>query len=110
MIDLLLMAPQQGQPGGGYMNLIFIVMMIVVFYLFMIRPQTKKVSDQKKFMEALQKGDKVVTVAGIHGRINKINENGTLELEIDTNVKVVMERSGISMEYTKALQASGEKK
>ncbi|MFN7593827.1 MAG: preprotein translocase subunit YajC, partial [Bacteroidota bacterium] len=67
MIDLLLMAPQQGQPGGGYMNLIFIVMMIVVFYLFMIRPQTKKVSDQKKFMEALQKGDKVVTVAGIHG-------------------------------------------
>ncbi|MFN4882480.1 MAG: preprotein translocase subunit YajC [Bacteroidota bacterium] len=110
MIDLLLMAPQQGQPGGGYMNLIFIVMMIVVFYLFMIRPQTKKVSDQKKFMEALQKGDKVVTVAGIHGRINKINENGTLELEIDTNVKVVMERSGISMEYTKALQTSSEKK
>jgi preprotein translocase subunit YajC len=104
------MAPQQGQPGGGYMNLIFIVMMIVVFYLFMIRPQTKKVSDQKKFMEALQKGDKVVTVAGIHGRINKINENGTLELEIDTNVKVVMERSGISMEYTKALQTSSEKK
>jgi preprotein translocase subunit YajC len=110
MIDLLLMAPQQGQPGGGYMNLIFIVMMIVVFYLFMIRPQTKKVSDQKKFMEALQKGDKVVNVAGIHGRINKINENGTLELEIDTNVKVVMERSGISMEYTKALQTSSEKK
>ena len=110
MIDLLLMAPQQGQPGGGYMNLIFIVMMIVVFYLFMIRPQTKKVSDQKKFMEALQKGDKVVSVAGIHGRINKINENGTLELEIDTNVKVVMERSGISMEYTKALQTSSEKK
>jgi preprotein translocase subunit YajC len=61
-------------------------------------------------MEALQKGDKVVTVAGIHGRINKINENGTLELEIDTNVKVVMERSGISMEYTKALQTSSEKK
>lgn len=110
MIDLLLMAPQQGQPGGGYMNLIFIVMMIVVFYFFMIRPQTKKVSDQKKFMEALQKGDKVVTVAGIHGRINKMNENGTLELEIDTNVKVIMERSGISMEYTKALQASSEKK
>ncbi len=111
MIEIILMAPQQGQSGGGYMNLIFIVMMIVVFYFFMIRPQTKKVSDQKKFLEALQKGDKIVSVAGIHGRILKMNDNGTLEVEIDNNVKVIMEKSGISMEYTKALQAnSGDKK
>ena len=54
-------------------------------------------------METLQKGDKIITVAGIHGRISRINENGTLEVEIDTNTKVVMERSGISMEYTKSL-------
>ncbi len=106
------MAPQSGdQAGGGYFNLIFIVLMIVVFYFFMIRPQTKKVNDQKKFIEALQKGDKIVMISGIHGRILKMNENGTVEVEIDTNVKVITEKSGISMEYTKALQAnSGDKK
>jgi preprotein translocase subunit YajC len=109
--EILLMSPQQGQSGGGYMNLIFIVMMIAVFYFFMIRPQTKKVNEQKKFLESLQKGDKIVTVAGMHGRIVKINDNGSIEVEIDNNVKVVMEKSGVSMEYTKALNAnSGEKK
>ena len=75
-------------------------------YFFMIRPQTKKARDQKSFLENLQKGDKIVTVAGIHGRISRVNDNGTLEVEIDTNTKVVMERSGISMEYTRALQQS----
>jgi preprotein translocase subunit YajC len=73
-------------------------------YFFMIRPQTKKAKDQKNFLETLQKGDKIITVAGIHGRITRINENGTLEVEIDTNTKVMMERSGISMEYTRAIQ------
>jgi preprotein translocase subunit YajC len=73
-------------------------------YFFMIRPQAKKAKDQKSFIENLQKGDKIVTVAGMHGRILRINDNGTVEVEIDANTKVVMERSGISMEYTKAIQ------
>jgi preprotein translocase subunit YajC len=92
-----------GGPSSGLFNIFFIVAIFGVMYFFMIRPQAKKAKDQKNFIESLQKGDKIVTVAGIHGRISRINENGTVEVEIDTNTKVIMERSGISMEYTKAL-------
>ena len=93
--------------SGGSSTWSMPIMMVAIFgvmYFFMIRPQTKKAKDQKIFLENLQKGDKVVTVAGIHGRILKVNDNGTVEVEIDTNTKVVMERSGISLEYTRALQ------
>ena len=99
------MSQSSGTSGSssGLFNIFFIVAIFAVMYFFMIRPQAKKAKDQKTFMETLQKGDKIVTVAGIHGRIPRINENGTMEVEIDTNTKVIMERSGISMEYTRAL-------
>lgn len=100
---VLLMGPPAGE-GGGYMNLLFIIGMIAVFYFFMIRPQAQKAKSQKQFLESLNKGDKIVTIAGMHGRITRINENGTVEVEIDNNVKITMERSGISMEFTRALQ------
>ena len=93
--------------GWGGM-IIWLVVLFGFMYFFMIRPQAKKAKDQKSFLENLQKGDKVVTVAGIHGRINRINDNGTLEVQIDTNTNVVMERSGISMEYTKAIQQASQ--
>lgn len=107
---IMLMAPPSGSSGGmgNISTLIFFVAIFAVMYFFMIRPQAKKAKDQKSFLENLQKGDKVVTVAGIHGRINRINDNGTLEVEIDTNTKVIMERSGISMEYTKAIQQGSQ--
>ena len=104
---VILMADPSGG-GMGWQSLIFIGAIFSVMYFFMIRPQAKKAKDQKTFIENLQKGDKIVTVAGIHGRITRINENGTVEVEIDTNTKVVMERSGISMEYTKMLQQAGQ--
>ncbi|MCS6917098.1 MAG: preprotein translocase subunit YajC [Chitinophagales bacterium] len=96
--------PASGQSGAGWVNLIFLVGIFAIMYFFMIRPQAKKAREQRKFLESLQKGDKVVTVSGIHGRITKIHEGAsTVELEIDTNTRVVMERSGISLEYTRAL-------
>src|SRR2546423_12547043 len=102
---LVILMSQSGSssPSSGLFNVFFIVAIFGVMYFFMIRPQAKKAKDQKGFIESLQKGDKIVTVAGMHGRISRINENGTVEVEIDTNTKVVMERSGISMEYTKAI-------
>ena len=99
------MMPTSGAGGASnWSSLIMVGAIFVVMYFFMIRPQTKKAKDQKTFLDSLQKGDKIVTVAGIHGRILKVNENGTIDVEIDTNTKVVMERSGISMEYTRTLQ------
>jgi preprotein translocase subunit YajC len=74
--------------------------MILVFWLFMIRPQAKKAKIAKKFQEDLQKGDKIVTIAGIHGRVNKLNEDGTIELETSPGSYMKVEKSAISMEMT----------
>ena len=81
----------------------FFVAMILVFWLFFIRPQAKKQKQQKLFIDNLQKGDKVVTIAGIHGTVNKVNEDGTLSLEINPGSYIKIERSSISMEWTNQL-------
>ncbi|MBB6463821.1 preprotein translocase subunit YajC [Flammeovirga kamogawensis] len=90
-------------PGGGdsaqIMNLVFIVGMVAVFYFFMIRPQQKKQKDQQKFSDAVKKGQMVVTVSGLHGKVYEVN-NTTVVLEIDRGVKVTFEKSSISAENT----------
>ena len=78
----------------------FFVAMILVFWLFFIRPQAKKQKQQKQFIDNLQKGDKVVTIAGIHGTVSKVNEDGTINLEITPGLSIKMEKSSVSMEYT----------
>ena len=95
----------QSQQGGGAMQLVFLVAIIVVFYFFMIRPQMKKQMQEKEFRESLQKGAKVVTIGGIHGRILEMNEN-TFMIEIDTNVKVRCEKSAISADATRGLNTA----
>ncbi len=103
---LLMGNPQGGGSGGGF-QFIFLGAMILVFWLFMIRPQAKKAKMQKLFLQELKKGDKVVTLAGIHGTINKINEDdGTLQVEISPGSYIKIERSAISMESTKRVSAS----
>jgi preprotein translocase subunit YajC len=81
---------------------------ILVFWLFMIRPQAKKAKDQKKFIENLQKGDKIVTIAGIHGTINKLNEDNTLQLETSPGSYIKIERSAISMEWTAQINKTAD--
>src|SRR5687768_11178493 len=91
------------QAGGSSFQFIFIGLMILVFWLFFIRPQAKKAKQQKSFIENLQKGDKVVTIAGIHGVVNKVNEDGTLSLEINPGSYIKIEKSAISLEWTTQL-------
>ena len=94
----------QGDKGGGGFQFIFLGLMILVFWLFMIRPQAKKAKLQKQFLQNLQRGDKVVTIAGIHGTVNKINDDGTtMMLEINPGSYIKVERSAISMEWTSNL-------
>lgn len=90
----------QGDKGSSGINMIIIPLMIIVFYFFMIRPQTKKAKMQKQFLTNLQKGDKVVTIAGIHGTVNKMNDDGTMLLEINPGSYIKIEKSAISMEMT----------
>jgi preprotein translocase subunit YajC len=95
---LLQAAPGGG--GGGSLQLILLGGMILVFWLFMIRPQAKKAKIAKKFQEEMQKGDKIVTIAGIHGTIYKVNEDGTIQIETSPGSYLKIEKSAISMEWT----------
>lgn len=100
-----------GSQGGGF-QFIFLGLMILVFWMFFIRPQAKRAKNQKKFIEDLQRGDKIVTIAGIHGTINKVNEDGTLNIEISPGSYIKIEKSAISMDWTAALNkpATADKK
>jgi len=99
LLSIFLMADPQGK-GGSSMTLIMMGGMIAVFYFFMIRPQAKKAKQQKSFINNLQKGDKIVTIAGIHGTVNKVNDDNTLMLEVSPGSYIKIERSAISMEWT----------
>ena len=102
LLSIFLMMDPQGK-GSSSMSLIFMGMMILVFWLFMIRPQAKKAKQQKTFINDLKKGDKVVTIAGIHGKINKVNEDNTIELEVSPGSYLKIEKSSISLEMSAAL-------
>ena len=90
----------QAQGGGGTLQLVLLGGMILIFWLFMIRPQAKKAKLAKQFQENLQKGERVVTIAGIHGKINKVNEDGTIDLETSPGSYIKIEKSAISIEWT----------
>ena len=80
--------------GNSMSSLIMIVAMIAIFYLFMIRPQAKKQKELKKFREAMEPGDKVVTIGGVHGKILEIAESTVLISSEGTKIRV--EKSAIS--------------
>jgi len=101
---MLLMAPANPQQGGSqWFSLVMMGGIILVFWLFMIRPQAKKAKEQKTFIDNLQKGDKIVTIAGIHGVVNKVNDDGTLQIEVNPGSYIKIEKSAISLEWTSAL-------
>lgn len=100
-MHILLQAPQS---GGGYSQIIFLLLIVVVFYFFMIRPQMRKAKIEKEFRSELKKGDKVVTIGGLHGRILEIADKYFM-IEIDTNVKVKIDKSAVAADATKALNA-----
>jgi len=87
--------------GFGTQQIIMFGLIAIVFYFFMIRPQVKKQKDQKKYVNELKKGDRVVTTAGIHGRIIDFNDL-TFLVEVE-NGKIRFDKSAISLEASKAL-------
>lgn len=96
MYSILLQAAPTGSTPMIY-NVLLWVAIIGVFYFFMIRPQQKKQKDQKTFVENLKKGDNVVTVGGLHGRIASV-DGPTITLEVDRGVKMTFEKSSIARE------------
>lgn len=90
------------QVPSGLMNFLPMILIVVVFYFFMIRPQMKKAKDHKKFVSEMKKGDKVVTTAGIHGKIVDMNET-TIVLETEGGGKIRFDKSAVSLDASKTL-------
>ena len=98
------MTPDPSGKSSSTGTLIMMGMMILVFWLFMIRPQAKKAKLAKQFQQYLQNGAKIVTIAGIHGTVNKVNEDGTtIMLETSPGSYIKIEKSAISIEWSQAL-------
>ena len=98
LINMLLMAaPQSGQQQNPIMSFLPIVLIIIVFYFFMIRPQMKKAKEQKKFREGLKKGDKIVTIGGIHGKILDIFDKAVI-IEVEDGGKLRILKDAISID------------
>jgi len=91
------------QAGGfGLQQLLPLGLIILVMYFFMIRPQMKKQKDQKKFADELKKGDKVITTAGLHGRIAEVSDT-TIVIDTEFGSKLRFDKSAISLDASKPL-------
>ncbi len=99
----LLILLQSEEGSSTWMQLLPLFLILVVFYFFFIRPQTKKNKDLKKFREALKKGDKVVTIGGIHGKVLEIKES-TVILEVGNQLKMTFEKSSIALDTQQVMQ------
>ena len=100
---LLILLQETESADGGWMSMLPLFLILIVFYFFFIRPQTKKNKEQKKFREELKKGEKVVTIGGLHGKILEIKE-ATVILEIGSQMKVTIEKSAIVMDSSEVGQ------
>ena len=106
LLNILLQATT-AQSGGPSMW-IMLLLMIVIFYFFMIRPQSKKAKEERKFRDSLQKGDKVVTAGGIHGKVAEVKDL-TIVIEVASGVNITVEKNFIQPS-PEALAANNQRK
>ena len=99
----LLQAAQPAQ-GGGWSMWIMLLLIFVVMWFFMIRPQRKQQKELENFRNSLKKGDKVVTIGGIYGTVCEIKENNVL-IEVDNNVKIRVSKQALVKDFTDPQQA-----
>ncbi|HET6557527.1 MAG TPA: preprotein translocase subunit YajC [Prolixibacteraceae bacterium] len=96
---LLMAPPANGAETNPLMSFLPMILIIVVFYFFMIRPQMKRQKELAAFRNSIAKGDKVVTTGGIYGKIIDIKDN-TVLLQVDDNVKIRVDKSAIVKDMT----------
>lgn len=103
LITILLQDANQPK-GGAWGSLLPLLLLIVVFWLFFIRPQSKKAKEEQKFRDELKKGDKVVTIGGFHGKIAEVKEH-TVVLSLAPDTEVEIEKSAIVKDSSRVGQA-----
>ena len=96
-----------GSQGGGISIFIPLILMFVIFYFLLIRPQQKKVKQHKEMISSLKKGDKVVTAGGIHGIITGVSDN-TVTIEVAPKVKIKVQKGSISYILGRGQQQEAE--
>jgi len=102
LLNVVLMGqPQEGQ--SPLMQFLPLVLIVVVFYFFMIRPQMKRQKDLKKFREELKKGDKIVTTGGIYGKIIELNET-TLIMEVEGQSRLKIDKVAVIKDMSDVAQ------
>ena len=112
VLPLLMGAPPQGAeagPGGIITSFLPFIAVILIFYFLIIRPQNKKRKETERMLGSLKKGDKVVTIGGIHGIIQSVKDT-TVIVKVDDNVKLEFLRSAISTVTTIAKEDKIEDK
>ena len=98
-------APSASASGSLLSTALPFLLIIVIFYFFLIRPQNKKQKETQKMLDALKKGDKVITIGGIHGTVSSVKEN-TVIVKVDDDCKLEFNRTAISsVELTEAEKA-----
>lgn len=104
LLSVLLMMHPNNQGGrDGWGSMIFLLLIFIVFWFFMIRPQIKKQKAQQKFRDAITKGDKIVTIGGIHGKVIEVQDN-TFIIEVEGQNRLKIEKNAVSMESTQAIK------
>ena len=98
-----------GQGAGGFTGFIPLILMFVIFYFLLIRPQQKKNKDHREMVSNLQKGDRIVTSGGLHGRITGLDDQ-TITLEIADKVRVKVSRGHVGGKLQTASQTQPDKK
>ena len=96
LLNVLLMAPAENG-GGGIGAFLPLILIVLVFYLFFIRPQMKKQKQLRQYRENLKKGDKVITIGGIHGKIVEEQER-SFTIEVEDGNRLRVEKSAIAMD------------
>ena len=93
-----------GAASNGTITLIFILLLLLIFYFFMIRPQQKKQKQIEEYRSRLTKGDKVITIGGLHGKITDVQEK-VFVIEIADGVKITIEKAAVAIDENAAKNA-----
>ena len=102
MLTLQQTAPQ----GGGFMSWLPLILIIIVFWFFMIRPQMKRQKELRQYRDALKKGDKIMTTGGIFGKVVEINNDNTVIIEVESQARMRVSKEAIVRDMTDAPAAT----
>ena len=94
---LFAFSASEGQGGGGFAAFLPFILIMVVIYFLMIRPQSKRQKEKRQMLDNIKKGDRVITIGGIHGSVAGIKNNGkVVVLKVDKNMNITVNKTAVA--------------